>query len=60
MHLVAHLHFSNRTKPNKKCKRATSKRTMTDQMNGQQTYRQEGRTAIIKPNIQKPTPNLTN
>jgi hypothetical protein len=30
--------------PNKKCKRATSQRTTTDQMNGQQTFRQEGRT----------------
>jgi len=42
--LVAHLHFCRHTKPNKKCKRATSQRTTTDQMNGQTTYRQEGRT----------------
>jgi len=41
---VAHLHFCRHTKPNKKCKRATSQRTTTDQMNEQTTYKQEGRT----------------
>lgn len=41
---MAHLHFCRYTKPNKKCKRATSQRTKTNQMNGQTTYKQEGRT----------------
>jgi hypothetical protein len=36
--------FSNRTKPIKQCKIATSQCAKTDQMNGQTTYRQEGRT----------------
>ena len=42
----------------KNAKEPPSQRTTTDQMNGQTTYRQEGRTANIKPNIQKPTKNL--
>jgi len=44
MLLVAHLHFFRYTKPNKKCKRATSQHTTTDGMNRQTTYEHKGRT----------------
>jgi hypothetical protein len=42
---VAHLHFFDTQSQTKNAKEPPNQRTTTDKMNGQTTYKQEGRTA---------------